>query len=214
MFIIWGSGSDTKDLGVVETKHCDTCEKERPFKLILQYRYRHLYYLFSWISQKKYLLICDVCHHGCEVDSKKIEPKLKKNPIPFQRRYGWTFLVGLVAFFIAFGMYYHHTKETKNYSYISSPQVNDLYVTDLSRLLKYPERSPMYGVMRVKSVDDNRVALLISKIGYNKTTGPSKDINSGRAANNEYYDAAPVTLSAADLKNMHNNQTITDIRRN
>lgn len=42
--IIWGSASDTKDLGVVETKHCDTCEKERHFKLVLQYRYSHLYY--------------------------------------------------------------------------------------------------------------------------------------------------------------------------
>ena len=41
--IIWGSASDTKDLGVVETKHCDTCEKERHFKLVLQYRYSHLY---------------------------------------------------------------------------------------------------------------------------------------------------------------------------
>jgi len=41
---------------------------------------------------------------GSSVDSKKIEANFKKHPIPFMRRYGWTFfltyLVGLFLYFL------------------------------------------------------------------------------------------------------------------
>ena len=94
--IIWGSGGGGSDLGVVEHRHCSTCEKERPFKLLLQYRYGHLYYL-RWVTQKTYHLACDVCRRGWALKAADVEAKLEKNPIPFMTRYGWTILVGLVG---------------------------------------------------------------------------------------------------------------------
>ena len=56
--IIWGSGGKSIDLGQTQTKRCETCEKDRPFKTLLNYRYAHLYYIFGWLTQKKYLLLC------------------------------------------------------------------------------------------------------------------------------------------------------------
>lgn len=94
--IIWGSGSGGADLGQVEIRQCTTCEKERSFKLFLQYKYAHLYYL-RWVTEKKYHLACDVCRRGWELDTKEVEAKFEKNPIPFMTRFGWTFLVGFVA---------------------------------------------------------------------------------------------------------------------
>ncbi len=49
-WIIWGSGGNSVDLGVTEHKHCEICERERPFATVLQYRYAHLYWVFSWIT--------------------------------------------------------------------------------------------------------------------------------------------------------------------
>ena len=95
--IIWGRGGDDKNLGQVEIRQCQTCEKGRPFNLFLQYRFAHLYYIFCWVTQKKYILACEVCHRSWELNAKEIEGKLAKNPIPFMKRYGWTFLVGLIA---------------------------------------------------------------------------------------------------------------------
>lgn len=92
--IIWGSGGDSIDLGQVKEQQCSTCEKVRPFKLLLQYRFKHLYYIFKWVSEKKYLLVCDVCHRGWELKAKEVEATFKKHPIPFMTRYGWTFLAG------------------------------------------------------------------------------------------------------------------------
>src|SRR5215467_13164356 len=91
--IIWGSGGDIKDLGVTEPRTCSTCDKERPFKLLLQYKYAHLYWLFRWITEKNYLLACDVCRRGWKLNTADVESKLAENPIPFMTRCGWTFLV-------------------------------------------------------------------------------------------------------------------------
>ncbi|MCZ4305549.1 hypothetical protein O4G98_12465 [Zoogloeaceae bacterium G21618-S1] len=94
--IIWGSGGGGKDLGQIELRNCPTCEKTRPFHLYIQYKYAHLYYL-RWVTSRKYHLACDVCHRGVELETKAVEAKLEKDPIPFMTRFGWTFLVGLVA---------------------------------------------------------------------------------------------------------------------
>lgn len=94
--IIWGSGGNVKDLGQIELRHCETCEKERPMKLILQYRYAHLYYL-RWVTEKRYDMACDVCRRGWQLENKVVDAKLETNPIPFMTRYGWAFLAGLVA---------------------------------------------------------------------------------------------------------------------
>jgi hypothetical protein len=93
--VIWGSGGDTVDLGVSEHKYCDVCERERPFKVFLQYRYAHIYWIFSWITKKHYSLLCDICSRGWILKAEEVEKTLPKIPIPFMRRWGWTFLVAL-----------------------------------------------------------------------------------------------------------------------
>lgn len=97
--IIWGSGGGSADLGVVERKSCATCEKERPFKILLQYRYAHLYY-FRWVTGRSYRLACDICHRGWDLKPKDVDPVLRKSAIPFLTRYGWTFLAGFVGLVI------------------------------------------------------------------------------------------------------------------
>lgn len=77
--IIWGSGGGGEDLGQMDFKHCETCEKDRPFKLFLQYRYAHLYYL-RWVTEKKYHMACDICKRGWELKNTEVEAKLEKIP--------------------------------------------------------------------------------------------------------------------------------------
>ena len=57
--IIWGSRGQNVILGVREHRDCEKCQTNRPFRLMLQYRYGHLYYVFRWVTQKQYFLACD-----------------------------------------------------------------------------------------------------------------------------------------------------------
>jgi hypothetical protein len=101
--IVWGSGGDVINLGVLETRRCDTCEKDRPFNITLQYRYWALYWVFALVTEKKYILACDVCSRGWELESSKIEPHLTAVPIPFMRRYGLLVLGGIIVGLVILG---------------------------------------------------------------------------------------------------------------
>jgi hypothetical protein len=95
--IIWGTGGDMVNLGVLDTRRCEMCEKDRPFNIILNYRYFGFYWVFNFVTKKKYLLICNVCSRGWELDAGKLEPRLQSAPIPFMRRYGFLVLIGAIA---------------------------------------------------------------------------------------------------------------------
>jgi len=99
--IIWSTGGDLINLGGQQAKPCATCGQERQFSLLLQYRFFALYYLFGVVTQKKYLLLCNICSRGWEMDdAKALEAQLTKSPIPFMKRYGLLVLAGIIVFFI------------------------------------------------------------------------------------------------------------------
>jgi hypothetical protein len=98
--LIWGSGGNSVNLGEIEHKHCEICERERPFAIVLQYRYAHVYWIFSWITEEHYSLLCTICSRGWELNAKEIKKTLTKDPIPFIRRWGWSFIVAPVAFLL------------------------------------------------------------------------------------------------------------------
>ena len=102
--IIWGSGGDSVDLGVVEHRQCEVCERDRPFKILLQYRYAHVYWVFAWITEKRYLLLCDICHRGWNLNAPEVEKTLSKSPIPCMRQWVWVFLASLVLIPLLIGV--------------------------------------------------------------------------------------------------------------
>ncbi len=101
--IIWGARTHSLDLGEMLKRHCPNCEKERPFRLYLRYRHAHLYWVFGWVTDEKYLILCEVCQRGLEVPKKEIVPYLKMRPIPFTHRFGCLILVALIGGIVLFG---------------------------------------------------------------------------------------------------------------
>ena len=97
--IVWGSGGKVVNCGPVRSQHCDICEKERQFNLILEYQYWGIYWIFNFITEKHYSLLCNICSRGRKLDSEEVESHLEENPIPFMRRYGCLTLLGIIAVF-------------------------------------------------------------------------------------------------------------------
>lgn len=95
--IVWGSSGDTVNFGPQEAKDCLTCEKSRPFDLIMQYRYGGLYWVFNFVMERKYLLLCSVCGRGWELPEKQVEQRVQMSRIPFMRRYGLLTLAAVVS---------------------------------------------------------------------------------------------------------------------
>jgi len=85
------------NLGEITKNECPTCETERPFNLLISYRYFCLYWIFGFVTKKQYMMCCDICERGAELETNKIDPFLKEhnvdNPIPFMKRYGILVLI-------------------------------------------------------------------------------------------------------------------------
>ena len=100
MVIIYGSGGNRIDLGRFSTEHCAACQKARPHKLILDYKYEHVYWCKT-VTEKQYYLFCAFCHGSAwNLEAVEVESKLGRVPIPFSTRYGLVMLI-FSAIFIA-----------------------------------------------------------------------------------------------------------------
>lgn len=102
--IIWGSRGNALNLRETGEKQCPTCEKVRKFRHVLQYRYGHLYYIFGFVTQEEHIDVCEVCNRGSVIPQSEARASLKKNPIPFTHRLGWTIPVALIAWCVIAAM--------------------------------------------------------------------------------------------------------------
>jgi hypothetical protein len=134
--IIWGKGGAEKDLGFFEHHACPACaNKERPFKLLLQYRYAHNYWL-RWVTLKQYRMACEVCQQGWELKAADVEPRLTKHPIPFMTRYGWTILAAFLLVMVALAVGCTSSGGVREVAY----QQTDLPYQKAIEILIHPEK--------------------------------------------------------------------------
>ena len=95
--IIYGYRGDVLDVADAGVHHCANCGTEQRFRVRLAYRYAHLYFLFGVVIRRRYQMLCSVCQHGWELDTKKVKPMLPAVPIPFMHRYGLLVLGCVIA---------------------------------------------------------------------------------------------------------------------
>jgi hypothetical protein len=92
-----------RDLGPVHPQDCEVCQCERPFRLVLSYRYERVWLLFGNLRGRSYLLVCDECKTAFRVPTETALrlAKLDREPIPFLHRYGclllWLVLIALAV---------------------------------------------------------------------------------------------------------------------
>ena len=211
--LVWGSKGEVADLGAQGQRHCPTCEKERTFKLLLQYKVSHIWYIFKWVSGKQYAVVCDVCQRGEKLVAKAVEAKLGKSPIPFMSRFGWTFLLALIAGFVVFGAIESSNRSSAIEQLTASPQRNDIYVVNVSSLLNSPDSSRMYGLLRVRGVSGNQVEFDVPGVTYSKASGATKDLRNGKLSDAKYFAPAPIVLSVEEIHRLQQAGAIHSVER-
>jgi hypothetical protein len=211
--IVWGSKTEIANLGPRPGKHCATCERERPFHLLLQYTVRHIWYVFKWVTGKQYAVVCDVCLRGDRLDARAVEPTLAKSPIPFGARWGWAFLAGMVAIVAVFGVMESFSRGSSRDAYLAAPAKGDLYVVNVASLLKEPQSKYMYGVMRVRGVKPESVEFDAPSYFYSGASGPNKDMRNGKLDTPGYFTPQPIVLSRDEIARIHSEHAIHSIDR-
>jgi hypothetical protein len=212
--IIWGSGGKLVELGNAATADCAVCEKERSFRDVLAYRYAHVWYLFSWVTKKEYLRVCETCNRGSQHDTKAFEATLGKSPIPFYRRFGGLVLLGLIAAIVAVGAISASRMSAQDTVLLAQPQVGDLYTVDLDQLVPDAFDGHAYGVMRVAGVDGETITLQVPQSGYSKWSGADTDARGSRAHGDGYYvPGETLDVPLAQLRRFHDGSGLRHVYR-
>lgn len=210
---VWGAKSRVVDLGLQASRHCTSCEKERPFHLMLQYTARHFWYVFRWVSGKQYAEVCHVCQRGDKLDARVVESRLATSPIPFGARWSWVFLVGLMAIALVFDVIDTSGRNTSRDAYLAAPAAGDRYVMNVASLLKTPQSKTMYGVLRVRGVNGSSVEFDAPTFFYSGTSGPTQDMRDGKLDQPGYFSPTPIVLSKEEIARIHKEHALHSIER-
>jgi len=101
--LIWGSGSGVCIAGEAGMRECPVCGSAQRFDLSVSYGYAHIWYLFSWVTRRKYLCVCSRCHNGLVISRREFQQRVVKDPIPIMRRRGWVFIPIIIGIFVLLG---------------------------------------------------------------------------------------------------------------
>ena len=209
--LVWGSKVGMADLGPQASRQCPVCEKERSFRLMLRYKVSHVWYVFKWVSAKQYGLVCEVCQRGEDLLTQAVEAKLGKPKIPTGSSRAWMVVAAAFVGLVVLGLLDGSRERTKGL--LAAPQKSDLYVVNLSSLLKSPQALAMYGLLRVRSVNGDRVDFDTPAIAYDKLSAVDKDLRSGKLADPAYFSGEPLALTRDKLADLQRNGALHSIQR-
>jgi hypothetical protein len=170
-------------------------------------------YLFSWVSEKRYFLLCDVCHRGSELDATAVEATLTEHPIPFITRYGWTLIFLILPVVLALVGFEGSYRKSRDLAYISSPKQGDLYVVNVRDLLHTSPTPYIYGAMKVTFAAGDRADFQLSYARFTNPTGVTGAISSGAALSPDYYGGPIGTISIGELQTLREKGVIGSVRR-
>ncbi len=208
---VWGSKSGVADLGPQGSRQCPVCERERSFRLMLQYKVSHFWHVFKWVSEKQYAVVCEICQRGEKLATQAVEAKLGKPRIPTGSSRALMLVVAVVVGLYVLGLVSGAGDYQK--ALVASPQKNDLYVVNLAPLQKAPQSLEMYGLLRVRSVDGERVQFDTPTVAYDKLTRAQKDLKNGKLADPAYFTGEPLALSRAELAGMQQRGALKSVER-
>lgn len=211
--LVWGSKGEVADLGVQASQHCPTCAAERQFRLMLQYKVHHIWYVFKWVTGKEYSLVCEVCHRGEKLKTQEVEAKLGKSPISWFTRFSWVGLAALVLAVGVVGTMDSSQRHEATATYLAAPAKGDLYVMNVASLMKSPQASSMYGLLRLREVQGDQLLFDTPQVTYSKLKGATRDLREGRASDASYFSAEPIVLTKADVARLQQDGALHEVRR-
>jgi hypothetical protein len=214
MFFAWGSGTKSveavADFGVHK---CPICKDSQPFKVTLNYGYAHLWYLFRWVTSRKYFAICKRCGNGHAIEPRQITGKAAGNPISFMDRRGWLVGLALIAGLIGLAAFAIQESDKKLAALSASPRAGDIYMADLSKIAKAFQDHPSYGLMRLTGVAGDDLTFQIAQSAYNKSKGARHDLTDKVYAKPGYFSNETTVLKLGDLKQLVERKVIESINR-
>jgi uncharacterized protein (TIGR03067 family) len=97
-YIVYGRDRDRVALGDAGDQECPACRAVHPCKLVFEYSWGHLYFLFGRVTRWRFLMVCTHCDTEWKVDPSELndDSLVDRAQVPFMRRWGClVFFIGI-----------------------------------------------------------------------------------------------------------------------
>lgn len=220
MLLHYGTGGGESELGAFDALPCPQCGGTARTTALVQYGYFHLWYLFSFLTDRNYMLRCESCRaerHPSEETIRELKERFPRDHIPFVYKNGALlclrvlsavlFLMSLADTFAA------HRTDAR----IAAPQPGDLYLADLAAIddsgfgLENPNiltGRKAYGSMRLVRFEDGRYFFASSHKAYEKMSELKKGLSTL-----QYDLETSFALTGAEMARLRGAGVIADVQR-
>jgi len=212
-FISWGSRGEVAALAEGETLNCSRCEVDTHWTTFVEYRVRHVYWLFRWVTDRMLYRSCGNCGGVEPLDDRAVPSERVRAAIPALDRRGWAIGAGILASLFGLGTVAAAQHEGTVQAYLQAPRAGDVYEVDLARLMPEPPAPVMYSAMRVTAVTPEAVEVEVAELFYDRLRGVQRDVNEGRLARPGYFAPERMRLARARLDGMAASGAIADVVR-
>ncbi|XKM13983.1 hypothetical protein RCS94_02145 [Orbaceae bacterium ac157xtp] len=213
MFIIWGTGGNYSVAGSESFQRCDDCNDTRDFLPVVFYRYFHIFYLFSFLTSRRYAYVCKECGDVQYISRSEFKQKFQKDNVPFIRKYGWLLCLIVLGAFIGFSKISEHNSTERALAAISQPQVDDVYYADLAKINNsgFGHERHAYGLMKIISEKNGNYFVVLSDSAYSHKKGVKQNLSTMSYSDLE-EDILPFTQK--EIENLFNTNVIYKVERN
>lgn len=215
MFVVWGSGGGRSAMGELPEETCQACGEKTARTAFVDFKYWHIWYLFSFLTGRDYQTACNACGDVQPYDKTEAKLKFQRDNIPFLRKNGWAVCAAILALLFAFGAMSSRAKRQRLEAMLGAPRTDDVYLADLAKVKNSgykPGGDKMYGAMvLVDRLEDGRFVVATSNIAYNKKSGFAKELKKGFSYSHD--EENPLLLSREDLDRLYRDKIIYDGQR-
>lgn len=122
----------------------------------------------------------------------------------------WAIIIPLI---FLYSEYHHFKMEKRDVLYLTSPIVNDYYITDFSKIFDDVEKTYKYGILKVIQVNNEDIDVVISNFVFERNTGPSKDIINKNVDSKDYFLSETISFNKDELLFLKENKAIYRVYR-
>lgn len=209
MLFVHGTGGGRAVMGDTPAVLCEACGQVAPRAGVVNFRYWHLWYLFSFLTGREYQTVCRACGAIAPMDKAEAKIQFPKDNIPFIRKRGWMLCLG-AAFVLLFGVALGNQRNAERLrEMLAAPAVGDAYQADLSKVRGSGYAyggDTMYGAMiLVEKQDDGRFVVATSDTAFERKSDLRKQMKADLEYSVSYNDEEePLTLSQKELADLLN----------
>lgn len=216
MLVVWGSGNGRSVMGQLPEQECSVCGDTATRTAFVDFKYWHVWYIFSFLVGKTYHQACDSCGTVAEYDKFEAKRDFPRDNIPFIKRYGWLVCAAIVLAVVLFASINSWRNHRAVGALVLEPRVKDLYLAEMNKIQNsgYPfGKERIYGVMYLMSErEDGKFVVATSAEAYGKKSALRKYL-AGDSVRFSHDEEDPLLLSKEDLARLYSQKIIFDARR-